>query len=118
MESSVQVVEISILRYIPELVAWLFGITLAVLMVRQGWSKAEKLFLAGCSLMFITRLATPLLSELVQRLAFERGMSNIDIVHTMSLVVSLPLTILAIAGLVCLVWAFWMRFRVRRKVSA
>ena len=36
METSVQIVEIPMLRYIPELVAWLVGIILAVLMVRRG----------------------------------------------------------------------------------
>ena len=106
------------LRYIPELVAWGIGIILAVLMVRRGGGKAEKLLLAGCSLMFIVRLASPLLSELVQSLISESGVSHVEIAQRMSLVVGIPTGILALAGLVCLVWAFWVRFRVRRKVSA
>ncbi len=117
MVTSVQIVEISMLRYIPELVAWGVGITLAVLMVRRGGGRAEKLLLAGCSLMFVVKLATPLLSELVQSLMSDRGMSNVDMVQTMGWV-TMPMSILILAGLVCLVWAFWVRFRVRRKVSA
>ena len=116
--SSFQIVEISILRYIPELLAWGVGIVLAVLMVRRGGGKAEKLFLAGCSLIFVTRLASPLLSGLVQRLVSERGMSHIDIAQTMGLTVSLPMGILGLAGFVCLVLAFWMRFWSRRQVLA
>ena len=118
MGTSVQIVEISILRYIPELLAWLFGIILAVLMVRRGGGKTEKLLLAGCSLMFAARLATPLLSELVHRLASEQGMSNIDIAQTTGLAVTLPMSVLIIASLVCLVWAFWVRFRAGREVAA
>ena len=118
METSVQVVDISILRYIPELVAWGVGIVLAVLMVRRGGGKAEKLLLAGCSLMFTTQLARPLLSEFVHWLMFERGMSNIAIAQTMGLAINLPFSILAIAGLVCLVYAFWVRFRSGRQEPA
>lgn len=117
MVASVQMVEISMLRYIPELVAWGIGIILAVLMLRRGGGKAEKLFLAGCSLMFVVRLATPLLSELVMLLGKEREMSNIAIAQTMGWV-TLPMSILGLAGLVCLVWAFWVRFRARKEVSA
>ena len=118
MDTSVQIVEISTLRYIPELVAWGVGIVLAVLMMRRGGSKTEKLLLAGCSLMFITSLARPLLSEFVHWLMLERGMSNIAIAQTMGLAINLPFSILAIAGLVCLVWAFWLRFRPRRQEPA
>ena len=116
--SSFQIVEISMLRYIPELLAWLVGIVLAVNMVRRGGGKAEKLFLAGCSLMFFTKLASPLLHELVQWLEAERGMSNIDIAQTMGLAINLPFTILSIAGFVCLVIAFWARFRAGRQELA
>jgi len=104
------------LRYIPELVAWGIGVVLAIIMVRRGGGKAEKLLLAGCSLIFVTRLASPLLHELVQRLVSEQGMSHIDIAQTMGLTVSLPLSILGLAGFVCLVLAFWMRFWPRRQV--
>ena len=116
METSVQIVEISILRYFPELVAWGIGIVLAVLMVRRGGGKAEKLLLAGCSLIFVTRLGTPLLHELVQWLLAGQGMSNIEIIQTTGWAISLPMTIVGIAGLVCLVWAFWARFRGEKQV--
>ncbi len=118
METSVQIAEISILNHIPELVAWLFGIALAVLMVRRGGGRAEKLLLAGCALMFISALVSPLLSELVQSLMFEEGMSNLSRAQMMALFVSLPRGILTLAGFICLVWAFWVRFRIRGWVLA
>ena len=120
MDTSVQVVvvEISILRYIPELLAWGIGIFLAVIMVRRGGGKAEKLFLAGCSLMFAVKLAMPLLSELVHWLMAAQDMSNRDIAQTMGLAINLPFSILAIAGMVCLVYAFWVRFRSGRQEPA
>jgi len=119
MSSSVSVAIFSepLIRNIPELVAWGIGIVLAVLMVRRGGGKTEKLLLAGCSLMFVTQLASPLLYELVQWLTSERGMSHIATAQTMGWV-TLPLTVISLAGLVCLVWAFWVQFRVKRGVSA
>jgi len=117
MVTSAQIVEISMLRYVPELMAWLLGIVLGVIMVRQGGGKAEKLLLAGCSLMFAVKLASPLLSELVQSLP-RNGMSYTEIALRMSLFAGIPISILALAGLVCLVWAFWVRFRARRQEPA
>jgi hypothetical protein len=117
MVTSVQVVEISILRYVPEMLAWLVGIVLAVLMVRRGGGKAEKLLLAGCSLMFAVKLVTPLLSEVVQSLS-QSGMSYEEIANRMSLFSGIPTSVLALAGLVCLVIAFWARFRAKRQEPA
>ena len=116
MVTSFQIVEISMLRYVPELLAWGFGIFLAVLMVRRSGGKAEKLLLAGCSLMFIRQIASPLLNGFVQRLVSEQGRSYIDIAQTIGLTVSLPIGILGLTGFVCLVLAFWMRFWKRRQV--
>jgi len=114
MNSYTIIIGPSLLRNTPELLAWLVGIVLAVFMVRQGGGKAEKLLLAGCSLMFAIQLVGPLLSQLAQWLVSERDMSLI----TLGLVNSLPLFTLGIAGLVCLVYAFWVRFRAGRQESA
>jgi len=107
MESFVQIISPLLLRHIPELVAWLSGIVLAVLMVRRGGCKTEKLLLAGCCLMFVASLASPFVSYL-----------NIAQPRWWVKWVTLPIGILGLAGLVCLVWAFWVRFRAQRQVSA
>lgn len=106
----------SLLKNTPELIAWAFGIVLGVLMVRWGGGKAEKLLLSGCCLMFVAQLASPLVSELVYRWASQQDMSNRITAQTMGWA-TLPLSILSLAGLVCLVWAFWVRFW-RRRIPA
>ena len=105
------------LKNTPELVAWLLGIVLGVIMVRRGGVRAEKLFLAGCSLMFAVELINPLVRELVKWLMLERAASNIATAQTMGMA-SLPMAILSLAGLVCLVWAFWTRFWTKRPEAA
>ena len=108
---------LSLLRNIPDLVAWLTGITLAIIMLRRGGAKAEKLLLIGCGLMLAVSLINPLLTGLVKWLMSGRGMSNITTAQTMGLV-RLPLAILSIAALVCLIWAFWLKFRLKRREAA
>ena len=117
MSSSFQIFKISTLGHLLALLAWLFGIVLAVVMVRRGGGRAEKLLLVGCCLMFITALAGPLLNELVQSLIFEEGMSNTSRAQ-MAMFVSIPRGVLSLAGFICLVFAFWVRFIVRGRAPA
>ena len=107
-----EIIGSSFLGHIPSLVAWLVGIVFAMRMVRQGGGKAEKLLLAGCSLMFVTQIVIPFLSGIAWWLVHERGMSR---ALASGLAVSLPMGVLGLAGIVCLVYAFWLRFRARRQ---
>jgi len=96
----------------PYLAAWTVAIILAVIMVRRGGGKAEKLFLAGSGLMLISTLASPLLKQLWAWLVAERGMSR---AAASGWFVSLPLGILGVAGFVCLVYAFWLSFMAKKQ---
>jgi membrane-bound metal-dependent hydrolase YbcI (DUF457 family) len=112
MATSVQIVEISTLRYIPEIAAWAFGIVLAVLMVRRGGSKAEKLLLAGCALMFALEILSMVFAGMMPWIREQRiSAQEVGIIN--SLVIGLP----SLAGFVCLILAYWFRFR-RRRVLA
>jgi hypothetical protein len=119
MSSSVSVAISSepLLRNIPELVAWGIGVVLAVLMVRRGGGKPERLLLAGCCLMFVAQLASPFVRELVYRWASQQDTSNRITAQTMGWA-TVPLGILSLAGLVCLVIAFWVRFWRKRQEPA
>lgn len=94
----------------PMLVAWLVGIVLAVLMLRRGGGKAEKLLLAGCSLMFVAQIISPFLTGLSLWLVHEHEMTRAS---SIGLTFSLPISILNMAGIICLILAFWTRWRTR-----
>ncbi len=101
----------SFLTSIPGVLAWLFGIVLAVLMLRRGGGKAEKLLLVGCSLMFTSQIVSPFLQGLAIWLtSVEPGMTR---AQAAGLLLSLPRGILGMAGIVCLLLAFWIRWRTR-----
>ncbi len=104
----------SLWRHMPELLGWLVGTVLAVIMVRRGGGRAEKLFLAGCCLMFTVQLISPFLSGLVSTLVHQGWRTP----QTVGLILQLPIGILGLAGFVCLVYAFWVSFWRKRQVLA
>ena len=99
-----------LLGNIPMLLAWLVGIVLAMLMLRRGGGKSEKLLLAGCSLMFVAQIVGPFLTGLSLWLVHEHGMTRAG---SIGLIYSLPLSILNMAGIICLIFAFWTRWRAK-----
>ena len=106
-----------ILTKIPMLLVWLAGIVLAVLMVRRGGGKPEKLFLAGCSSMFASTLVSSLMWGLVRWWMSEQDRFTVTIGQAMGWT-TLTTAILSLVGVVCLVWAFWIRFWTKRREAA
>ena len=112
MEISVNTVEISTLIYIPKLIAWGFGLVLAIIMVARGGGKAEKLLLAGCGLIFVVEIISVLLDSMTPWL-LEQKISAQEFGLIMS-ISGIP----SLAGFICLVLAFWLRFRKKKQVAA
>ena len=100
----------ALLGNILVLLAWLVGIVLAVRMLTRGGGKAEKLLLAGCSLMFVAQIVTPFLSGLMVWLVAERGITRAS---ASGLAFSLPIGILSMAAIICLIFAFWTRWKTK-----
>ena len=100
----------NLLANIPLLLAWLFGIVLTVVMLRRGGGKAEKLLLTGCSLMFLSVVIRPFLTGLMLWLVAEQGMTRAGAI---GLAFSLPVSITGMAGIVCLILAFWARWKTK-----
>ena len=107
-----QEIGISFLVRIPYLLAWLVAIVFAVIMLRRGGGKAEKLLLAGCSLMFFNQLVMPFLGGLARWMVYEQEKP----IAALGYIVSLPTAILSMAGIICLIYAFWVKFKARNSV--
>ena len=99
-------VGISFVGRIPYLAAWIVAVVFAVMMVRRGGGKAEKFLLAGCSLMLFNQVVMPFLGALSRWMVHEQEMpvSAIGIA-------SIPNAVLNMAGIICLVYAFWVKFK-------
>ncbi len=119
MDTTVVAFEISSLRYVPELIAWVIGVILAVIMVRRGGLKAEKLLLAGCCLMLLAPLTGLLLNGWLMQLLRDQDGSYIEIMrHPAWIVFNITVAVLSLAGLVCLIWAFLARFKKKKPEAA
>ncbi|MFH1169470.1 MAG: hypothetical protein V1691_02125 [Chloroflexota bacterium] len=89
----------------PYIIAWVVALVFAMLMVRRGGGRAERLLLAGCSLMLFVQLISPFLNAIVPW-ANRQGLSLI----TIAFIISIAIGVVSLAGIVCLVYAFWLRF--------
>jgi len=94
----------------PIIVAWIVGIVLAARMLKKGGGKAERLLLIGCCLMLAETLISPFTQVLILWLIAERTITAQGFGFIMS-IARIPLGIISLAGIVCLVYAFWIKFK-------
>ncbi|MFC1939110.1 hypothetical protein ACFLXO_00275 [Chloroflexota bacterium] len=100
----------------PYLAAWITAIVLSVIMLRRGGGRAEKFLLAGSCMMLAEKMLTVPLSAVINLQIIpsllEKGESyqNIAVINTYT---RLFFGLVSLAGIVCLVYAFWIKFKVR-----
>ena len=106
----------SLLFSSPMLAAWIVGIVIAARMLKAGGGKAERLLLVGCCLMLAERLISPFSTVLVLWLVNRQEMEAQGFGLIIS-IVNIPLSLISLVGIVCLVYAFWIRFKSHRQQS-
>ena len=103
----------SLIRMIPSLVVWLAGLVLSIKMIKRGGSKPEKLLVAGCSLILLKTILSPIPRILIDVWMNRESMSAMTVGRMMS-IFSIPGMIFGLAGFICLVMAFWLKFKVKK----
>ena len=79
---------------------------MAIVMLRRGGGKPERLMLIGCGLFLLSSLSSLVLNTIIH------VMQELKISYvSYSLITGLTTGVLSLAGLVCLIWAFWLKFR-------
>ena len=102
----------SLLFRSPVLVAWIVGIVIAARMLKRDGGKSERLLLIGCCLMLAQQIISPFTSVLMQWYIVEnRGEVSAQDFGLFSSLTNIPLSIISLAGIVCLVYAFWTRWK-------
>jgi len=111
----------SLLFATPYLVAWIVAIVLSVVMLRRGGGRAERFLLVGSCLMFAQKLILVPVSTVTQLLIIpsllEEGWSIVKASMILSYV-GLFFGLMGLAGIVCLVYAFWIKFKVKSNASS
>src|SRR4030043_1740942 len=99
------------LRIVPSLLVWIIGLMLSVKMLKRGGSKPEKLLIVGCCLVLLKTILSPLPRIMIDVWVNREGMSALSVGRMMS-IFSIPGAVFGLAGFICLVMAFWLKFRV------
>ena len=99
----------------PYLAAWIAAIVFSIIMLRRGGGRAERLLLIGSCLMFAGKLFGVAM-VLIVPLLVDSGWSTGRAVSMLS-GVGLSLSLVSLAGIVCLVYAFWIKFKVKSSES-
>jgi len=94
------------------LVGWIVVVVLATIMLRRGGGRAECFLLAGASLMLLQSLITTLTVALSTWLIVDWGMANVEAASVLGMF-GLIRGLVGLAGIICLVYAFWIRFKAR-----
>ena len=95
----------------PPLAAWSVAIIVAVIMLRHGGGRAERFLLLGSCLMLASTLFTVPMAAIAPWLV-EGGASRVEAVSVLS-GFNLFRGLVGLAGILCLVYAFWIKFKVR-----
>ena len=100
----------------PVIIAWIIGVILAARMLRRDGGKSERLLLIGCGLMLAVQLISPFTGALTRWYIVEnRGDIGAQSIALFTSLTNLPFAIISLAGIVCLVYAFWTRWKSHRQ---
>jgi len=105
----IQILSGSLISAAPGLVGWIVALIMASMIVKRGGSRAERFLLAGVLLMLIQCLLNIPVSALFVWLRDITDMTNVEIASYLS-IYNIIRDCIGLAGIVCLVYAFWVRF--------
>jgi len=111
-----QVLLTSLLADAPYLAAWIAAIVVAVMMLKREGGKAERFLLTGSCLMFANSLLR-LPTTLIVPWLVKGGWSSNGALPILS-GFNLFRGLVSLAGILCLVYAFWIKFKVRADAHA
>jgi len=99
----------------PFLIVWVAAIVIAAVLLRRRRGRAEKFLLAGAGVMLVSSLLMILGVAIVPYLV-ERGATMTDAASVASSL-NLLRNVIGMVGIICLVYAFWMKFNQAKSVK-
>jgi len=110
MEMYIQAVISGLFSSAPALVGWIVAVVLAVMMLRRGGARAERFLLVGACLMLLASILAIPTSAFGMWLHTSREMTNVQAASWLS-IFGLIRGAISLAGIICLVYAFWVKFK-------
>lgn len=100
---------------IPSLIAWTAAIVLSIMMLKKGGGRPEKFLLAGSCLMLVSALIPAPLIALIPSL-IAGGATNMQ-AATVASIFNIASGIFGAGGIICLIYAFWQKFKAKPDVQ-
>jgi len=110
MEMYIQAIIGGIASSAPALVGWIVAAVLAAMMLRRGGARAERFLLIGACLMLLASVLAIPTSALGMWLQTSREMTAVQTAFRLS-IFGLVRDLIGLAGIICLVYAFWVKFK-------
>jgi len=110
MEMYLQAITGSFITAAPAMAGWIVAIVLAAIMLRRGGAKAERFLLIGACLMLLASILSVPTQALGMWLRIGREMPVTQVASWVS-IFGLVRGLIGLAGIICLVYAFWVKFK-------
>ena len=110
MDMYFQAITGSLFSSAPAIAGWIVAIVLVAIMLRRGGAKAERFLLAGACLMLLASTLSVPTQALSIWLHVGREMPVTQAAFWVS-IFGLGRGIIGLAGIICLVYAFWVKFK-------
>lgn len=109
---------ISLMGAAIPLAFWIAVIVFSRIMQKRGGGRAERFLITGASLNLASVIIRIPINIIVPILALQdRPMDNIAIITTVSTAIRITTDIIDMAGIICLIYAFWVKFNSRKEAS-
>ena len=120
MIRTVTIASVDTILAIPMLIAWIVAIVFAVRMMRRGGGGPEHLLLIGVSLMLFGSIINVVTSAITDYLANSSALNGTSTYSEpfVFLFIFMFRYMTGLAGIVCVVCAFWLKFNRKRKVES
>ena len=98
------------------LIFWIGVVIFGAVMLRRGGGRAERFLITGAGLHILTGLLRIPASLITAW--FISGNHDRDLMHSVSLGYGIFIDVIGMAGIICLIYAFWVKFSMRGSVPA
>jgi len=113
----IQALTIGLIATSPALVVWIAAVIVTAMLVRRSGGKAERLLLAGAVIYLVSSLLL-IPSNLIISGLMSQGPEGISSISTVSTWIVMLRKVIGMAGLICFINAFWVKFNIKDSTLA
>ena len=95
----------------PALALWIAVIIFGIVMLRRGGGRAERFLIAGAGVKILGNLLS--VPWVVISLWLHQEDYSITYINSITTVINIFFNIVSMAGIICLIYAFWVKFNKR-----